>query len=262
MKKLFYFAAIAIAAAACGTKESEIEKYEVDYYPEIKGIKIAEVKAENEFVSTSEKVLFYDNPHTTRLLEISDSGDYSISVNLTVVAHCVSAFGQGACFYVSPLICLYTIDSIEVKDSIYIDNNLNDSVYVNNALYIRNSTHPDNNLYVNRSNRVNTLKKVLYAGEKMNATTLVSVSEIENVNAVTISKSAVHAMDSQHISVLEHKLLVPKRGVAYVAFEIASDIYTAQCYASNAAGGVGYAVIYIEPVANGEMASAQMLPHN
>jgi hypothetical protein len=247
MKNLFCVAAIAVTilTAACGETESAIEKYMVDYYPEIRGIKIAEVKVENDFASTSESILFYNNPNTTRLLEIADSGEYNISVNLTVVAHCVSAYGQGACFYVSPLICLYAIDSIAVSDSIYMDNSVSDSIYVNSLLYVRDSNYSVENLYINNSWSVNTSKEELYAGEIMNITTLTNVNEIADVNAVSMSKSIIHAVDNQPISVSKN-VLVPRHGVVYVAFEIASHIHNAQCYASNAAGGVGYAVIYIE----------------
>jgi hypothetical protein len=217
----------------------------VDYYPEVRGVKIAEVKIENDFASTSESIMFYNNPHTTHLLEITDSGEYNISVNLTAVVHCVSAYGQGACFYISPLICLYTIDSIHVSDSIYVDNNRSDSIYVDNVLYVRDSIYSAGNLYINNSWSVNTSKEKLYAGEIMNVTTLTN-SEIVGANAVSISKSVIHDVDSQPISVSKN-VLVPKHGAAYVAFEVASDIHNAQCYASNAAGGVGYAVVYIEP---------------
>ncbi|MDR1342915.1 MAG: hypothetical protein LBK18_06640 [Prevotellaceae bacterium] len=48
--------------------------------------------------------------------------------------------------------------------------------------------------------------------------------EIKGIK-IAEAKAVVHAVDEQHVSI--------------------SD--TAQCYASNAAGGVGYAVIYIEP---------------
>ncbi|MDR0414499.1 MAG: hypothetical protein LBH84_03690 [Prevotellaceae bacterium] len=245
MKKLLYITIAAAAfTAACGNTESAIEKYQVDYYPEVKGIKIAEVKAENDFVTT-EKELFYDNPHTTYLLELTDPGEYNISLNLTVTAHCVSAYGQGACFYVSPLVCLYTIDSIETCDSIYVDNNHSDTVYVNNVLYIRDSAYSPGNLYVNNYFVVNDSRRVIYVGEMINVTTLINTSEMVDVHAVSMSKSVVHAIDSQHINTSK-KVLVPQHGVTRVAFEIASDMHTAQCYASNAAGGVGYAVIYIE----------------
>jgi hypothetical protein len=262
MKKLLYLAALALLglAAACSKEEPAIEKYQVDYYPEIKGIKIAEAKAEDDFASTSERVLFYNNPHTTYLLDMADSGEYNVSVDLTVIAHCVSANGQGACLYIRPRICLYTVDSTYVSDSIYVDDNLSDSIYVNNALYVRDSIYSSGNLYVNSKWNVNTLKKELYAGKTMAATTLVAVDEITDVKAVTISKSVVHAVDEQHVSVSEN-VLVPKHGAAHVAFEVASDTHTAQCYASNVAGGVGYAVIYIEPT-NDKMASAQMLFQN
>ncbi|MDR0712083.1 MAG: hypothetical protein LBF67_07055 [Prevotellaceae bacterium] len=264
MKKLPFLAAVALAAivTACGETESAIKKYMVDYYPEVRGTKIAEVKSENDFASTSERILFYNNPNTTRLLEIADSGMYNISVDLTAVAHCVSAYGQGACFCISPLICLYAIDSICVSDSIYVDNSLSDSVYVGSVLYVRDSFYSHGNLYINNSWSVNTSKEELYAGEVMNVTTLTNTNEMVDINAVSMSKSVIHAVDKQLISVSKD-VLVSKHGAAYVTFEIASHIHNAQCYASSAAGGVGYSVIYIEPTnETGKMATSQMLFQN
>ncbi|MDR3188500.1 MAG: hypothetical protein LBT94_04860 [Prevotellaceae bacterium] len=262
MKKILFLVTVAVTAltSACGETESGVEKYRLDYYPEIKGIKIAEVKAENDFASTSEKVLFYNNPHTTYLLEIADSGEYAVSVNLNAVVHSASAYGQGACLYVSPVISLHTIDSIEVRDSVYVDGNLSDSIYVRDVLYIRDTAYPAGNLYVNRWDSISIFKEMLYAGRVMSVTTLIGASEMADVNAVTISKPAVHAVDNQPISA-SGKVLVAKRGVAYAVFEIASHIHNAQCYVSNAAGGVGYSVIYIEPMGD-QMAAAQALLQN